>query len=172
MKKPRGDSKLKNLPDALQEQLWQILRRTTVDKTAAWLLEKHGIATSAGSLSDFFSWYPRQATLRSAASLSDQLADSIKKLPQLKVTAKDAAAIAQVNFEILAAQNRDPELFAALRKGELEVARLQLEREKFEESKKADWEKGLDALQEEIKACPAALKHFEALKAALKEAQK
>jgi hypothetical protein len=171
MKKPRGDAKLKTLPDALQEQLWQLLRRTTVEKAAAWLKTTHGVETSAGALSQFFSWYPRQATLRQAASMSDQLASAIKQLPQLKMTAKDAASIAQVNFEILAAQNRDPELFSALRKGELEVERLRLEREKFEHSKKDDWEHGIDALLAEAKEIPEARRLLEQAHALIKKAR-
>lgn len=170
MKKTRNDAKLKTLPDALQEELWQRLRRTSYAKAIAWLQEQHGIKSSERALSEFYSWYPRSCTLRIAANTSDQLAATLAKMPELKLTADNARRVAQVNFEIQAAQDRDPVLFASLRKGELEQSRLELEREKFEESKKADWEKGLDALQAEIKGNPEALKHFEAMKAALKKA--
>lgn len=170
MKKTRNDAKLKTLPDALQEELWQRLRRTSYAKASAWLQKDHAIKTSERALSEFFSWYPRSCTLRMAASTSDQLAETLKKMPELKITADAAAKVAQVNFEIQAAQDRDPALFTALRKGELEVKRLQLEREKFEHEKKQDWEKGLDALQDEIKGNPEAMKHFAALTAALKKA--
>lgn len=171
MKKARGDAKLKTLPDALQEQLWQLLRRTTNAKALEWLHNVHGIDSSPAALSEFFSWYPRQATLRSAASTSDQLAAALKKLPDLKIAARDAQRIAQVNFEIQAAQDRDPALFTALRKGELEAERLRLEREKFEHAKLEDWEKGLAALQDEIKDNPEALKIWEQLAAALKRSK-
>lgn len=171
MSKPRGDAKLKTLPDALQEKLFQFLRHHTAAKTAAWLLKEHEVTTSAGALSEFFAWYPRSCTLRMAAKSSDELAAQLKKMPELKLAAADARKIAQVNFEIQAAQDRDPALFASLRKGELEAARLQLEREKFEHDKKEDWERGLDALQAEIKNNPEALKHFESLTAALKKAR-
>jgi len=172
MKKPRGDAKLKTLPDALQEELFQRLRRTTAEKAAAWLFKTHEVATSAGALSEFFSWYPRSCTLRMAARSSDQLLAQLRKMPELKLAADDAKKIAQVNFEMQAAQDRDPVLFAALRKGELEVARLQLEREKFEESKKEDWEKGLDALLDEIKGNAEAEKIFAELNAVLKKANR
>lgn len=168
-RKPRADAKLKTLPDALQERVYQELRRTSQAKVIAWLQEAHAIETSAGALTEFFSWYPRSLTLRNAAAMSDNLAATLKKMPELKITAEQAAKVAQVNFELQAAQNRDPELFGMLRKGELEVARLQLEREKFEETKKKDWEKGLDALLDEIKGNAEALKHFEAMKTALKK---
>jgi hypothetical protein len=127
MKKPRGDAKLKILPDALQEELWQILRRTTHEKAEAWLLSKHGIATSPAALSHFFSWYPRQGWLKQAANFSDTLKATLKNLPALKATAAEAEQIAQVNFEILAAQNRDAELFLALRKEKREAKKLTLD---------------------------------------------
>lgn len=168
-KKPRGDAILKTLPDALQEEIWQFLRHNTQQRTLEWLRTEHGITCAAGVLTAFFDWYPQQYTLRQAASTSDQLQVALRNLPKLKVTAAQASQIAQVSFEIQAQQNRDPKLYAALRKGELERARLALEREKFEESKKQDWEKGLDALLAEIKDNPTALALFKQLKAALAE---
>jgi hypothetical protein len=129
MKKPRGDAKLKILPDALQEELWQLLRRTSIEKAEAWLHTTHGVATSPAALSQFFSWYPRQGWLRQAESFSDTLKATIKNLPALKATAAQAEQIAQVNFEILAAQNRDSDLFLALQHGKLKKAELQLKAE-------------------------------------------
>lgn len=126
MKKPRGDAKLKTLPDALQEQLWQLLRRTTVEKATVWLKTTHGVETSAAALSQFFSWYPRQATLRSAASFADQLKATVAKLPELAVTADQAASIAQVAFEIQAAQDKDPKLFIDLQYLKTKKAELAL----------------------------------------------
>jgi hypothetical protein len=169
--KPRGDAVLKTLPDALQEELWQFLRRNTQLKTAAWLKEAHDITTSSPALSAFYDWYPRSVYLRNAARTSDELAATLKKIPSLKLTAAQAAEVAQVNFEIQAAQDRDPVLYAALRKGEIDRDRLRLEREKFEHSKKSDVEKGLDALHDEIKGNAEALHHFEKLKAAVRKQQ-
>jgi hypothetical protein len=167
VKKPRGEAILKNLPDKLQEELWEKTRRTTLAKACEWLRTNHEVTVSEATLSVFFSWYPRSRTLRTAAAMSEQLEDSLRKMPQLNMTAAQARAVAQVNFEIQAAQERDPALFAALRKGELEAKRLELEREKHEWSKKTDIERALDALHAEIKGCAAALQHFEAMKAAL-----
>lgn len=156
-RKARGDSKLKMLPDALQEELFQFLRRHTQEKTLAWLLEKHALSSSGPALSGFFDWYPRSLTLRMAAASADQLARTLTKIPELKIKAEQARQVAQISFEIQAAQDRDPALFSALRKGELESARLTLEREKHEWAKKTDVEKALDALHTELKADPAAL---------------
>jgi hypothetical protein len=168
MKKPRGDAKLKTLlPAGAQEELYQVLLRRTQAKAIAWLKEEHGVSTSAGALTHFFDWYREGLTRRMAADASSQLESTLKKLPELKLTADQASLVAQVNFELMAAQNHDVELYAMLGKASLEKQRLLLEREKFEESKKKDWEKGLAALQEEIKGNPVALEHFEAMKAAL-----
>jgi len=167
--KPRGDSKLKTLPDALQEQLYQVLRVSTIAKAAAWLDQEHGLKVSAGSLSQFFSWYPRQGWLKQAATFADTLQATVKKLPELRISADQAASVAQVAFELQAAQDRDPKLFAMLTKGKVTKAQLQLERERFEWSKREDWAKGLDALHQEIKDNPEALRHFEAMQAALRK---
>jgi hypothetical protein len=167
MKKPRGEAILKNLPDKLQAELWEVCRRKTFPVALAWLESAHGIKVSVPTASVWFSWYPRSLTLRSAAEVSSQLEDALKKRPELAKTAQDAREIAQINFELQAARDQDPSLFAMLRRGELEKERLQLEREKHEWAKKSDVEKALDALFAEIKGCPEALKHFEAMKAAL-----
>lgn len=124
MKKPRGDAKLKTLPDALQETLWQLLRRTTAEKAAAWLAKTHEVQTSAGALSEFFSWYPRAGWLKQSAAFATNLEATLRKLPELKITAEQASQVAQASFEIQAAQNRDPELFLALQKGKLEVVKV------------------------------------------------
>ena len=138
MKKPRGDAKLKTLPDALQEELWQFLRRTTAEKAAAWLEKTHGVATSAGALSEFFSWYPRTGWLKQSANFASNLEATIRKLPELRISAEQASEIAQVSFEIQAAQNRDSELFLALQKGKLEARKTdQNERRVALQEKKA-----------------------------------
>lgn len=167
MKKPRGDAKLKILGDALQEELFQFLRRHTMEATLEWLKADHGLSSSDRSLSDFYHWYPRKMRLLQVADFASQLESTLKQLPALKVTAEQASQVAAVSFEIQAARDQDPELFAMLSKGKHSQAQLQLEREKFEHAKKADWEHGLEALHAEIKGNAEALKHFEAMKAAL-----
>lgn len=169
--KPRGDSKLKNLPDALQEELFQYLRRHTQEKTLAWLREAHGISSSPSALSVFFDWYPRQGWLKQSASIADQLTREVAKLPQLKQDAATVGQIAQVSFELLAAQNRDAKFFLDLSRERREERRLQLEREKHEWAKKSDIEKALDAMQAEVSADPEALQLFERLQARLLKLQ-
>ncbi len=163
--KARGDAVLKTLPDALQEQVWQYLRRNTQGNTLAWLKKAHSIKTSPAALSDFWHWYPRTRFVQEAKTASDELAAAVTRLPEMKVTAAQAREIAQANFEILANRNRDPELFAMLSAGEEKRERLRLEREKFEWSKKTEAEKGLDALHAEIKGDAEALRLFQLFRA-------
>jgi hypothetical protein len=125
--KARGDAVLKNLPDALQEELYQYLRRNTQEKALAWLATSHGIKTSARALTGFWQWYPRSAFLRNAESFASTLEKTIRKLPELKITGQQASEIAEVTFELQAAQDRDPELFLALQKGKANREKLRLE---------------------------------------------
>lgn len=130
MKKPRGDAKLKTLPDALQEALFQVLRSTTAEKAAAWLLKDHGVKTSAGALSEFFSWYPLSRRLEQAASFADQLRDQLLKLPDLNLDAAKLSQVAQVAFEARAVQEQDSELYVALKKRRQKDAELALSESK------------------------------------------
>jgi hypothetical protein len=130
MKKPRGDSKLKTLPDALQEELFQRLRRTTGAKVRAWLQAAHELDTSEAALSEFFSWYARAGWVKQSVSIADQLKTQIAQLPQLKEDAKTVSEIAQVSFEIMAAQNRDSKFFLDLMRERREQARLALDERK------------------------------------------
>jgi hypothetical protein len=170
MKKPRADAKLKILPDVLQEKLFQFLRGNTNEKTVEWLYSNHGIKSSPAALSEFFNWYQRVGWFKQSATIADQLKTEIAKLPRLREDAKTVGQIAQVQFEILAANNRDSKFFLDLQRERREEARLQLEREKFEEVKKTDLEKGLDALQAEIDGDTEALQLFEKLKARVQRA--
>lgn len=128
-RKPRADSKLKMLPEAAQEELYQFLRYNTQEKTLAWLKQRHGVDTSASALSQFFVWYP-SASLRPAAQFADQLKAQFEKMPQLKIDAEQLATITQTAFEIQAAQDRDPKLFFALRKAQRDARKLQLDERK------------------------------------------
>jgi hypothetical protein len=117
------------LPDALQEELYQFLRRNTHEEAQVWLQKKHGVETSTGALSKFWHWYPDSAWLKHSADFADQLKDQVAKLPQLAGKAQEISAIAQAAFEIQAAQDRNPCLHLALVKRRQKDAELALKRE-------------------------------------------
>lgn len=127
--KARGDAKLKTLPDALQERFFQELRTTSIEKALAWLSTNHGVESSPAAASEFFRWYPRTGWLKRSASFAEELQATLRKLPELQVTAEQASAVAQVAFEMQAAQDRDASLFLALNKGKIKRAELQLKAE-------------------------------------------
>jgi len=117
------------LPDALQEQLYQLLRRTTLEKGAVWLKAQHGVETSTGALSRFFSWYPQSAWLKHSADFADQLKASMEKLPALAGRAQEISDIAQAAFEIQAAQDRNACLHLKLVKRRQKDVELALKKE-------------------------------------------
>lgn len=121
-RKPRGDAVLKNLPDALQDELYQMLRRNTQEKVVEWLKADHGIKTDSGALSRFWEWY-HSWSLKPAADFAGSLQKQFEKMPQLKGQAEKIREITQVAFEVKAAQDRDPKLFFALRKMEADTAK-------------------------------------------------
>lgn len=165
-RKPRADSVLKTLPDALQETLFQMLRHNTLEKVQAWLAEKHEVKTSTAALSTFWAWY-QSSSLKPAAAFADSLAKQMAKMPELALKAEQASQITQTVFELQAAQDRDPKLFFALARQRHDTRRLALEENKFRESIKSDIEKGLDALHEELAGNTEALALFERLKASV-----
>jgi hypothetical protein len=136
MKKPRPDAKLMTLPDALQEELYQLLRRTTLEKVKEWLLANHDVATSTGSLSKFFSWYPQSAWLKHSADFADQMKACAAKFPALAGKADEISAIAQAAFELQAAQDRDSGLHLALAKARLKTDELRIKQENLKLSER------------------------------------
>jgi hypothetical protein len=115
MKKARGDSKLKTLPPAVQAELFAQCQGKGGYATAAeWLLGEHGVKTSAGSLSNFYGWYP--FSLSRTASYAQQFEAEIAKLPDMAGKAAQLSQIGQVGFEMLAMQSNDLEGYATLKK--------------------------------------------------------
>ncbi len=131
-KKQRGDAVLKNMGDRLMEEFFQVLRTTTQDAALAWLLKEHGIKSSTRACSEFFVWYPRQGRLKQIANFAHDLETTIKKLPELKITAEQASDVAQVAFEIRAAQDNDAELFLALKKDRREAKKISLDERRIQ----------------------------------------
>lgn len=114
-KKPRGDSKLKTLPPAVQAELFtQCQGKGGYEAARAWLLAEHNVKTSAGSLSNFFGWYP--FSLSATASYAQQFEAEIKKLPELAKDAAQLSQLSQICFEMLAMRTNDLEGYATLKK--------------------------------------------------------
>lgn len=65
-RKPRGDAKLKTLPEELQEEIHARLVKGTHAAVRKWLAAEMSISTSLGALSDFYSWYSLRRDLQDA----------------------------------------------------------------------------------------------------------
>lgn len=114
-KKPRGDSKLKTLPPAVQAELFtQCQGKGGYEAAREWLLAEHGVKTSAGSLSVFYGWYP--FSLSATASYAQQFEAELKKLPALAKDAAQLSQLSQLGFEMLAMRTNDLEGYATLKK--------------------------------------------------------
>lgn len=126
--KPRGDSKLKTLPPAVQAELFaQCQQAGGYAAAAAWLLAEHAVKTSATALSHFFGWYP--FSLARTASYAQQFEAEIAKLPDMAGKAAQLSQIGQVGFEMLAMQSNDLEGYATLKKLRLKEEEQTISRE-------------------------------------------
>jgi hypothetical protein len=166
-RKPRADSALKTLPLEAQEALFALLRKTSYEKALPIVAKEFGVRTSSGALSQFFSWYPLSRRLEQAKSFADTITAQIKANPALNLDAEKVSAVGQIAFEAQALAEQDPKLFVALRRLRVSEKTFELEEEKFRETMKSSVEKGLDALQQEIKGNAEALALFERLKASV-----
>lgn len=116
MKKQRSDAVLKTLPPGLQAELFTRCHASSYAEVKSWLKAEHGIATSTGSLSQFYSWFPLSRRLEQASAFADTLKDQIAQLPAMNGRAEELSDITQIAFEMQAAQEQDGELFYNLRK--------------------------------------------------------
>jgi hypothetical protein len=115
-RKPRPDAKLKTLPPALQAELFTQCQTQGYAEVKSWLLAKHTVATSVGSLSQFYAWFPLQRRMEQAATFATQLKEQIAQLPALQGKASEISDISQIAFEMQAVQSQDAELYFNMRK--------------------------------------------------------
>jgi len=131
--KPRGDSKLKSLPEERQAAIFEHLRENTYRKTLQWLRED-GVETSIRALSEFFAWYPLRRQFLEDETTTEALVDQLKKEVG-GLSEEQLDALGQRTFSLLAIRRQDTNAFVKVRsarfKAELETAKLQL-REKAE----------------------------------------
>lgn len=102
-KKPRADSKLKNLPEADQDALWQLMHPADAE-TQAWTLEAVGghvfdtyqISVAPSTLSEWHSWYSLKRRMDAASERANQTAIELAKNSDL--TPEDIERVAQTVF--------------------------------------------------------------------------
>lgn len=129
-RKPRSDSKLKLLPDEVQETLWRLLN-TPVDEEGrpapvkeggkpmrmedalAWLRDTHSVDSSLGALSDWYSWYGlRQRTERARARAEQATLEFARENPEVDST--DLERLGQMVFTAETIEGGDIKAYVAL----------------------------------------------------------
>lgn len=131
-KKPRGDSKLKALPEQQQEQLVEFCRSHTFAEAVDFAKKTFAVETSAASLSEFWHWWHLQRRLELAAAASTDLARVLKELPGLDLNTEQLSAAGQAIFEAQAATSGDAKLFLGLKEARQGDAWISIEREKLQ----------------------------------------
>jgi hypothetical protein len=111
MKKQRGDSHLKTLPEERQRDIIDHLKGHTYTETKLWLAQD-GVQTSSGALSGFFSWWQLRSAMKQAESdtlnLLDLIQDEMPEMPADKVT-----QLGEALFNLQAIRTQDPKTFLA-----------------------------------------------------------
>jgi len=129
-RKPRSDAKLKTLPDDVQEQLWDYAQSHSLLDACRWLLQTHGVRTSAAALSEWWSWYATRRQLQRNSSVVEALLDRLRgEEPQL--SEDQLRRLGQQFFALLSIEQRDPRAWAAIQRLELSRRELELERRRL-----------------------------------------
>lgn len=170
-KKRRGGNSLHNaLTEEQRVQLasWLTLENVTYKDARELVEQEWGISTSLDALRRFYSSYavPWQYTQARGE------AEDFGKLMEGNFDAATIKRAQQLAFSALTDKTPDLKTAKTLlkivgdsAKNQLAERRLKLDAEKFREQVKTDAEKGLDALQAELKNDPEALALFERMRA-------
>ena len=103
LRKPRADSKLKNLPDHVQEGFWLLLHPSdpevkayTLEDLGGEIHDKHQLSVAMSTLSEWHSWYALKRRMERAAERANQTALALAKDSDL--TPEDIERVAQTVF--------------------------------------------------------------------------
>lgn len=109
---PRADAKLKNLPDADQEALWEYLhpsdpeeRRRTLGEAQSEVPLRHGFTVSLASLSEWRSWWALRRRMNAARERAEQTRLELLKDASLRPDEIEKVAQAVFTAETLEAGN-------------------------------------------------------------------
>jgi hypothetical protein len=129
-RKPRGDAKLKTLPEARQEQIAEMLAQKTLAEVKKELAAD-GLETSSQALSQFWSWWQLKQTLSEAESMTDELVERLKEAhPQ--ISEGQLFTRGQIIFEALALQQKSTKDWKRVQDVKHRRQLVELEREKFQ----------------------------------------
>lgn len=131
-KKPRADSKLKNLPELIQEGFWVLLHPSdpetkayTLEDLGGEIFDKHGISVGLATLSEWRSWYSLKRRMENAAQRADQARLELAKSGEY--SPEDIERVAQTVFTAETLSAGDVEGYVRLAK--LGLARRALDQD-------------------------------------------
>lgn len=171
--KPRGDSHLDNLLPEQKDQLseWLTVENLTYAKARMRVREKFGVSTTPSALSSFFG----SVALPWKYARDHSSAHEMASWKQGEFRPATMKRLEQLAFQLASSNRVDVKTLKAFVKmitdGEkvaLQKQNLNLSIEKFRESVKSNVEKGLDALEAEIKGNAEAMTLFAKMKAAVR----
>jgi hypothetical protein len=131
-KKPRSDSKLKNLPADAQETLWRLMHPEDKD-TPAYSLEaacvhvqeELGISVGLSTLSEWHSWYALSRRMEAASERANQTRLELAQNSDL--TPQDIERVAQTVFTAETLESGNVKAYVALAKLSLAHRALDLD---------------------------------------------
>lgn len=133
-KEIRADAKLKNLPPEVLDMLWRLRnpdeemdKKFTFVEVLAWLKQEHGIDSSLGALSEFYSWLRLKHRMENAAARATQVRLELAK--DSSITPDDLERIAQTVFTAETIEGGDVEAFVKL-------ATLRLNRQRVDQDER------------------------------------
>ena len=157
-------SKLKLLPDELQEKLFELVESTSLDATLEYVRDELKIVIGRTALADWAAWYRRREWIKDAESDAAEMEDMLKR-SGLQLGPEAIGAIANAVFLNRASKMGDAKTFVATasviqrsqelqsnqaaHKDKMEIAHLKLELQSKDmerkmkelEMKLADYEK-------------------------------
>lgn len=163
-KKPRADSKLKNLAESDQETIWRLLhpsdstvQAATLEAVQIFIASDLGFSVALSTLSEWHSWYALKLRMESAAARANQTAIELAKNSDL--TPEDIERVAQTVFTAETLQQGNVKSYVALaklglarRSLDLDSRRVSLLESKAAQADRASAVANDSALSEEEKA--------------------
>lgn len=128
-KEIRADAKLKNLPAEMLEELWRFRNpeedgeKLTYVAVLAELQTRHGISSSLGALSEFYSWLRMERRMTAARARAEQARTLLAQDPN--ATPEAIANVGHITFTSEMVQDGNVKAFVALEK--LRLASRQLD---------------------------------------------
>jgi hypothetical protein len=131
MKKIRPEAKIKTLPEEVQSTLWELTnvamegreKPMTYVEARAWLLNEHGVTTSQGAFSEWYSWYGLQLrTERAKERAAQAQADAAMMDPNLDPKFLDR--LGQMVFTAETIEGGDVKAYVALMKLRIQERQL------------------------------------------------